>query len=133
MITCTIIQAAFLNKEYETSPISGIPEYHSKKKGEFHGKTPRLAASKALTSIYAHLKKYQDEWFPTVDLEHPPNIVFVIENVDTQKKYAYIGSRVTAPQSRNEPRRITNKDGRVRVYKWINKLESRRLADIIGE
>ncbi len=129
-ITCSIIDAAILNADGTTKPINGIPGFHSGKTGVFHGRYPYSAASKGLTSVYKHLLKYKKDWFPWYDHENPPKIVIVIKNTDTGKKYAYVGSRETAPQSLNGPRVLTGARGRMRVYKWVNRLQPVDLASV---
>jgi hypothetical protein len=129
MITCTIVDAAVVQDDNAT-PINGVPGFHSDNKGLFQGKYPYSVASKALTSLYKHLLKYKTEWFPWYDTDNPPHILLVIENRDTGKKYAYLGHRETAPQSRNGPRVIPGANGRKRVYKWVNKLARVSLEEV---
>jgi hypothetical protein len=130
MINATVIDAAIINDEGDTRPINGIPGYHSKKMGNFNGKYPYSAASKALTSVYKHLSKYKTEWFPWYNPDDPPKIVLVIQNIDNGKKYAYIGSRSTAPQSKDGPRVIVGDNGRQRIYKWLNRVEHIQLSAV---
>jgi hypothetical protein len=123
MINVTLIDAAIFNETGDTRPINGIPGFHSNKTGSFHGKYPYSAASKALTSVYKHLLKYRTEWFPWYNHDEPPNIILVVQNTDNGKKYAYLGSRSVAPQSKDGPRIVAGSNGRQRVYKWVNNLE----------
>jgi hypothetical protein len=130
MIIATIIDAAVMNDEGDTQPINGIPGFHAGKTGLFHGKYPYNAASKALTSIYKHFLKYKKEWFPWYDPDKPPKVIVVIQNTETGKKYAYVGSRSTAPQSKDGPRVIIGAYGRNRVYKWVNHVEHIALSAV---
>jgi len=113
-----------VSEDGDTIPINGIPHYHSKTFGRFTGKFPHIAAGKALTSIHKHLVKYFN-WFPAYDPENPPQFVIVIKNIDTEKKYAYIGTRI--PQSE---RVILGRYGRHRVYQWSSKVQPISLQEV---
>ena len=113
----TVIDAAMLSLNGDTTPINGIPNYHRKTFGKFTGKHPYIGAGKALTSIHKHLVKYFN-WFPSYDPENPPQFVIVMKNLDTDKKYAYIGTRI-----QQEQRAILGAYGRHRIYKWNSKVE----------
>jgi hypothetical protein len=125
----TVIDAAVVDETGNTTPINGIPNFHTKTFGQYNGKYPYVAASKALTSIYKHLSKYP-EWFPSHDKNNPPSVVFVLRNTETDKLYSYMGSRTAAPQSLDEPRVILGRYGRPRVYKWQNKVEPVPLSSV---
>ncbi len=120
----TVIDAAMVSPEGDTTPINGIPSYHKGTFGRFTAKYPYIAAEKALTSINKHLVKYKD-WFPTYDKKNPPSFIIVIKNIDTDKKYAYIGTRVARPQ-----RVILGIYGRNRLYQWNNHVKPIDLAAV---
>lgn len=104
-------------------PIKGIPSYGMEYYGEYTGPYPYLAASKAFTGIQKYLKKWQDsgtgDWFPGYDPEDPPEIIFTLENVMTGKSNIYHGTRIPAHQG---DRTVVNADGRIRNYRWENKV-----------
>lgn len=98
--------------------IKGIPQYNENYYGDYTGKYPYVAASKAATGIYKHLKKfYKGGWFPDYDPEEPPEIVFILTNMETGEHVQYHGARVPAHQGN---RTLVGDQGRVRNYKWDN-------------
>jgi hypothetical protein len=121
----TVIDAVITDEDGNTSPINGIPTYHTKTFGLYRSKYPSMAAKKALTSIYKHFTKYPT-WFPNYDRENPPQIVFVIKNRITNKRYAFLGSR----EQVEEPRTVSGQYGRQRVYRWVNTVQSVDLASV---
>ncbi len=122
----TIIDAVIADDDGNTSAINGIPTYHTKTFGRYRGNYPYLAAKKGLTSIYKHFSKYPD-WFPKYNSNDPPQIIFVLKHLNTGKLYAYLGQRMRAP---TESRSIVGSYGRVRVYRWINKVQAVDLESV---
>lgn len=124
----TIIDAAITEAaedgSIQTTPINGVPRYHTGTFGRYTGKYPYVAASKALTSIYRVLAASS----PSPGASPP--IVFVLRNEETGKRYAYLGERSPAPQSLDEPRVILGRYGRPRIYRWKNKISPIELESI---
>lgn len=101
--------------------IAGVPEFGQMYFGEYSGKYPNQAASKAFTGLQKHIKKFsKGDWFPDVDPENPPEIIFKLVDVETQEGDYYHGVRVPAHQGERVV--VNAKDGRVRRYKWDNKV-----------
>lgn len=110
----TIVDSAIINPDTgDTKPIAGIPEYHKQTFGKYAGKSPIVAASKALTSIYKHMNKYPD-WFPDYEHGNPPHVIIVIKNISTEKLYAYVANVI----AKEEPVTLAS-----RTYKFTNKLK----------
>lgn len=106
----------------DPEPIAGVPEYGQMFFGEYSGQYPYQAASKAFTGLQKHMKKFHngnDTWFPGYDPEQPPEIMFKLVDVDTLEGDYYHGERVPAHQGE---RVVVNNDGRVRHYRWDNKV-----------
>ena len=99
--------------------IPGVPEYNRKYFGEYSGKYPYEAASKAFTGLQKHIKKFSD-WFPEYNEEHPFEIIYVLENVENDTQTTYHGKRVPAHQGQREL--INYNTGRKRIYKWDNQI-----------
>ena len=121
----TIVDAIYFDEQGTRHEIAGVPEYNTDKYGDYWGRYPYIAASKAFTGIQKHMKKFEKQrkgqlWFPNYDPDKPPIVIFIIQDVLTGKNYAYQGQRVRAPQSRDAPRIIQNADGRTRIYNWVN-------------
>jgi hypothetical protein len=117
MAIFTVIDAATVSPDGDTTPINGIPNFHTKTFGKFTAKFPYIAAGKALTSIHKHLVKYSS-WFPTYNGQNPPQFIIVMKNIETGKKYAYLGNRIQAEQ-----RVVLGEYGRHRVYQWNSKIQ----------
>jgi hypothetical protein len=103
-------------------PIAGVPEYGQLYYGEYTGRYPYQAASKAFTGLQKHMKKFNDtgDWFPDYDPDTPPEIMFKLVDVSSMEESHYHGIRVAAHQG---DRIVTNaNDGRVRNYRWDNKV-----------
>jgi hypothetical protein len=103
--------------------IKGIPSYGMKYYGEYVAQYPYEAATKACTGIYKYMKKYHNTgtggWYPGYQPDKPPDIVFNLENVETEQNQRYHCSRIPAHQG---ARVITGNKGRTRHYKWDNKV-----------
>lgn len=100
--------------------IYGIPSYGETTFGKYIARFPYAAASKAFTGIQQHMKKFK-EWYEDYDSEQPPQVFFIILDTVTGKTSKYIGNRVPSP--RGVERVVNFTDGRVREYRWINKLD----------
>lgn len=102
-------------------PIAGVPEYGMRYFGEYTGIYPYQAATKAFTGLQKHMKKFKNGgWFPGYDPENPPEIYFTLVDVATQESDYYKGKRIPAHQGRRQV--VNASDGRVRNYRWDNKI-----------
>lgn len=105
-------------------PIAGVPGYNEEFFGEYTGKYPYEAASKAFTGLQKHMKKFYKtgDWFPHYDPEQPPVIIYKLVEMDTDNDVVlmYRGERTPAHQG---DRTVVNKsDGRIRHYRWDNNI-----------
>jgi hypothetical protein len=123
--TFTVVDAVITDDNGNTTTINGIPTYHTNTFGRYRSKYPYMAAKKALTSIYKHFIKYPT-WFADYDRTQPPQIVFVLKNINNNKLYAYVGSRTQV----DEPRAVAGMYGRQRVYLWVNNIQAVDLASV---
>jgi hypothetical protein len=115
------VSEAYYLRGGDLEPIAGVPEHDMMYFGEYSGKTPRQASSKAFTGLQKHMKKFHKtgKWFPDYDPDRPPEMVFQLVDVESREFNYYHGVRVPAHQGN---RKITNADGRVREYRWDNKV-----------
>lgn len=122
-----VAEAYYLNVDTdELIAIAGVPEYDMDYYGEYTGNYPYQAASKAFTGLQKHMKKFYRQregqpWFPGYNPENPPDIIFKMIEVDTGEEDWYHGERVPAHQGRRVV--VNDTDGRVREYKWENKVK----------
>jgi hypothetical protein len=119
----TITDAYYLDTNENLIAIPGIPSYGKNSYGSYSGTYQYQAASKAFTGIQKFLKKFhKDGWFDDANYnpDSPPSIVFNLIDIESQKSQYYIGNREPASQGQ---RKVINSDGRVRNYKWNNKIK----------
>lgn len=102
--------------------IAGVPEYERKYYGEYTGVYPYQAASKAFTGLQKHIKKFYKtgDWFPGYNPEEPPVISFKLVDVNNGEEDWYQGRRIPHHQGVREV--INQTDGRIRRYRWKNKV-----------
>lgn len=133
--TFTVTQAVYYDENDVQRKIAGVPEYGSDSFGQYTGYYPYEAASKAFSGLQRHMKMFHKQrmptWFPAYDPESPPVMIFIIRDIDSERRYAYQGQREFAPQSVDAPRVVTGPDGRVRAYNWINNIKPLKLADVL--
>jgi len=116
------VSEAYYIVDKDPIDIAGVPEYGTKYFGEYSGKYPKQAASKAFTGLHKHMKKFYKtgDWFPGYNPENPPIIYFTLVNIDTDVSGNYIGTRIPAHQGNRSI--VNSNDGRVRNYRWENKV-----------
>lgn len=127
-----VLDAGIYDDSRNITPIAGIPEYYTNEFGNYSGYYPYIAAQKAVTGIYRHMKKYPD-WFPEYDPDNAPPLVLVLVRKEDGKKFAYNGWREPAPQSKGKTqgRMVQSSDTRrTRSYKWISKVKKISLEDV---
>jgi len=135
-----VVEAYYADNQANLRPIPGVPTRETEDFGEYIHKHPSSAASKAFTGLQRYMKKYHNykgrTWFPGYDPDQPPLIVFKLkrygtpdadDDTDTWTRW-YSGERIPAHQGK---RVIVNKtDGRVRVYRWDNKVKALGIKSI---
>jgi hypothetical protein len=146
----TIVSASFYQPATgQTQPISGIPAFYGKRYGLYTGSTAGVAAKKALTGIFKHLKRYPKS-FPDYKPDGiQPEIVFIIREIAESlttaqpprrrirrrviayrgEPRAFLGQRVPHKQG---ARQIVGPDGRTREYHWASKVREIPLSEVLG-
>lgn len=133
----SVTDAYYVGRDGEPLIMDGVPEYGRDYFGEYTGKYPSEAASKAFTGLQKHIKNFPS-WFPGYREDDPFPIIYVIQeptlpsehtagDMKADTKHTYYGKRIPAHQG---TRKIVSPDGRIRVYKWDNKIT--KIDDILN-
>ena len=120
-----VTEAHYVDEIGELQKIAGVPELGYKYFGEYTGNYPYQAASKAFTGLQKHMNKFHKtgKWFHDYDHDHPPDIVFTMQDVESMESRKYHGHRIPAHQGDRE---IVGSSGRVRHYRWESKVRQIR-------
>jgi len=134
--TYHIVDAKYIDHDDSQKDIFGVPGFYEDGFGNYTGAYPHIAASKAYSGLLKFMKKFHNkgpdnDWFSTYNKNDPFDIIFVLQDKETGKAYAFLGKRYTATQSIKGGRTITSPSLRKRTYYWRNHIKALKLKDVV--